>query len=159
MPLRPFDETRDGNILRSWLTDPEAARWLTDTEQLKAEQNAAGITRWIFEQDGAPVGYGDLVQAPDGTYSRLLRVVVGRAHRRQRIGTTLVRALIEQARTTAPALPVYAGIDPNNLPALWACPAAGLVPLEPLPEHFDERLVWLTTPDDEPFVPGGPIDD
>ena len=159
MPLRTFDESRDANTLRSWLADPEAARWLAGSEHASLMHGNGRVTRWIFEQNGVPLGYGDMLEAAGGTYVQVLRVVVDPARRRQRIGTALVRELIAQARSLAPAQPVYAGIAPDNLPALWACPAAGLVPLEPLPGGFDESLVWLTTLDDEHLVPGGPIED
>jgi hypothetical protein len=56
-------------------------------------------------------------------------------------------------------VPVYARIDPGNVPALLSYPSAGLVPLDPLPPGLDEEGVWLAALNDEPPVPGGPIEE
>jgi GNAT superfamily N-acetyltransferase len=158
--LRPLDDARDGQLLLAWLEDHETARWLAAPDDRPPTPRAnAGTTRWIFERDGASVGYGELLDAEDGSYTRVMRVVVDPGRRRQGLGAELVRSLVEQARTRRPGIPIYARIDPGNLPALLAYPSAGLVPLEPLPAGFDERWVWLATLDNEPDVPGGPIED
>lgn len=158
MTLRPFDESRDGQALAAWQADAEAAHWLGGAEDESALAGGPQATRWIFEREGSPAGYGELVPAADGTHVRLRRVVVDPAQRRMGLGAGLVRALVEQARTRHPSLPVYARIAPENVPALLAYPAAGLVPLEPLPAGFDERWVWLEALDEAPAVPGGALD-
>lgn len=158
MTLRPFDEHRDGQTLRAWQDDPDTARWLAaPVDDLPAPADDA--TRWIFERDGAAVGYGELRDAADGSHALLSRLIVDPSRRRQGLGADLVRALVDRARTRHPDIPVYARIDPRNLPALLAYPSAGLMPLDPLPPGFDERWVWLAALTEAPEVPGGPLDE
>lgn len=165
MILRPFDDVRDRSLLHAWLRDGEGARWLaghaepvTDAD-LDAWRDTPGASRWIGEHDGEPVGYGDFREDAAGSYSQLVRLLVDPARRQRGLGSALVHALASQARIRQPEWPVYTNIHPENVPAILAYPAAGLVPLEPLPPGFDEAYLWLTLPDAEPAEPGGPLDD
>jgi GNAT superfamily N-acetyltransferase len=159
MTLRVYDDAHDATTRRGWLDDGESAHWLAGADEELSATEAERVTRWIYEREGVPVGYGELLRGEADGYTRLMRVVVDPVHRRQGLGAGLVRALVERARALAQGEAVYARIDPGNLPALLAYPSAGLVPLDPLPDGFDERWVWLTTSEDEPTVPGGALGD
>jgi GNAT superfamily N-acetyltransferase len=118
-----------------------------------------GASGWILEHEGQIIGYGELREDTGGRFVQMLRLVVDPAHRRHGLSSVLVNELVQQARASHPGWPVYTRIHQENHSALLAYPAAGLVPLEPLPDDFDEASVWLTALDDPPAIPGGPLDD
>lgn len=163
MTLRPFEDAHDRPLLRAWLGDDESARWLTGhagavtDADMNAWRDTPDTSRWVYEQEGAPVGYGEIREDAAGRYSQLVRLLVDPARRRHGMGSALARALATQARASRPDWPIYTRIHPENLAAILAYPAAGLVALEPLPSGFDDTYLWLTLPDGEPAVPGGSL--
>ena len=82
---------------------------------------------------GAPVGFISGVETthPDkGTEMFLYELSVGEGHRRRGIGTALVTALADLARTRG-CYGMWVGTEPDNEAALATYRAAGAAPPEP----------------------------
>ncbi|HEY7833517.1 MAG TPA: GNAT family N-acetyltransferase [Ktedonobacterales bacterium] len=165
MALRPYDDARDRAVLLAWANAPETARWLAEHDgpigaaDLAAWRGEPHATQWIFEHDGQVAGFGTIREYVDAGYVRFGRLLVNPALRRQGIGGGLARAIVARACALRPGWPVYARIAPGNDAALLLYPAAGLVPLEPLPAGFDDQYLWLTVMTDDLAEPDGRFDD
>jgi GNAT superfamily N-acetyltransferase len=165
MTLRLFDDDRDRPLLRAWLADAPAARWLAGHEgalteaDLDAWRDQPDATRWVYAPEGVPVGYGELQAHPAGPYVRVARVLVDPHQRIQGHGRALARALAAEARMRHPGWPIYARVTPDNYPALLAYPSVGFVPLEPLPADADDAYLWLVLLERDHDDPGGPLGD
>ncbi|HLT97349.1 MAG TPA: GNAT family N-acetyltransferase [Acidimicrobiia bacterium] len=95
--------------------------------------NAAGHHLLLAVDDDRPVGFVSGVETthPDkGTEMFLYELGVDSAHRRQGIGTALVRALAEVARAGG-CYGMWVGVDPDNAAASATYRAAGAADPEP----------------------------
>ena len=145
MSLDPFDPVR-APLVASWAVGDEVVRaWCAvDGDGVPADvvagwSQADDVEAFVFAEDGAdPVAYGELWLDDEEAEVELARLLVAPERRGQGVGRALVRALVDQARTTHPELPdVILRVRPENTQAIRSYLAAGFVDLP-----ADEQATW-----------------
>jgi RimJ/RimL family protein N-acetyltransferase len=137
MPLQDFDPSR-APLVASWAAGDKdvVMAWISiDADGVPAEvvagwSEADDVEAFLFTEsdDGPLVAYGELWIDDEEGEVELARLLVAPDRRGQGVGRTLVRELVEQARTTHPELPVvFLRVQPGNTRAIRAYAAAGFV--------------------------------
>ncbi|BCJ77105.1 hypothetical protein CS0771_66490 [Catellatospora sp. IY07-71] len=153
MGLRSF-EAADAAIVAGWAgTADECRRWCSHDEV-----TAETVTGWaaepdvaayLLEEDGEPVGYGELWVDDEEGEVELARLIVAPTHRGRGLGGSLVSELTGRARDHHPA--VFMRVHPDNTAALRCYAGAGYehVPQEQA-DHWNSiqpvPYVWLRAP-------------
>src|SRR4051794_39193697 len=158
MDLLPFDPVYAGTVASWPLSRDEVVMWCGEhTFPLSAHR----VARWqgndgswaylLPGNDGAPIGYGELLIDADEDEVELARIIIAPAARGRGLGRVLVRGLLAEAAKTGRA-DVFLRVYPENAMALRCYRGAGLVPVDPslakewnVPQPVD--YVWLQPPD------------
>ncbi|MFI5344270.1 MAG: GNAT family N-acetyltransferase [Chlamydiales bacterium] len=117
-----YTEPGDGAYLKQWLSDPEGGNWFPIDGEIEVDD---AVVRWIafcryqcsitLLKDGVPCGIATLYLQP---YVKLAHqcefgIVLGKAHRRQKLGSFLMACVMHLAKEKFKIellhLQVYAG--------------------------------------------------
>ncbi|MBD2759651.1 GNAT family N-acetyltransferase [Yimella sp. cx-573] len=153
--LRPITEadTTDPRILK-WHTDSEGYELMAESPRTPDEASesmqlwhegwkADGLSYWIAERDGVPVGIGGLRHVNYQNHPHLnLYYRLDPAARARGYGREIASAATAFALEWLPQLPVTSRIAPRNIPSLRTIERAGMIGLGPFRMPHD--------PSDEP---------
>ena len=133
----------------TWLHDPRDCRWATGQEAIDLDT----FSRWmladdqvgyLLEEDGTPLGYGEIWIDDEVRDCELAHLVVDPTRRRQGIGRQLTEALYQVAQRRAPGWPVFMRVSPDNTGASACYQNVGFRPVTVLTPDMEAGWVWMS---------------